>query len=797
MNTQELPKILKIIPISNTVIFPYMSSKCHVSGGIGDILNDQVKAKMPFALALAVKEENGSMAKPDDFCTTGTLVAIESVQKADRGYVFQLKALRRIIAGAIVPAGEAFESDYSFAPYVKDLDAESQKSMVGFIIETVADISSQFHGMSEFVRQLKEVESLEEIIALIMPFMQSPFAEKQELLKSASERQLGIHFIDMLISQKESVNFQIEMAKKLHEKVNRSQREAFLREQLKSIQEELGEHKGHGGPKKEYPELIEEAGMPEEVKEVALAQADKLKSLGGDNIEAGIVRNYLDLLVALPWKPGKQKDLDIDKARAILDEDHYGIEEAKKRIIQHLAVMKLKKSTKGSILLFVGPPGTGKTSLGKSIATAMGRKYQRLSLGGIRDEAEIRGHRRTYIGALPGRIINGMKHAGEKNPVFVLDEVDKLMVGYSGDPASALLEVLDPEQNNTFTDHFLEVPYDLSEVMFIATANSTASIPGALLDRMEIIELTGYTLKEKFHIARRHLIPAVFEDTGLSKEDVVIDDEALSDVIADYTREAGVRGLKKELSKIARGVSEKIVSKGGQKPYKISKDMLREILGKKKVWLDSVSKTNPPGVMTGLAWTPVGGDILFIESSTMPGKGELILTGQLGDVMKESARISLSLIQARMASLIMGHSFTKNDFHIHVPSGAIPKDGPSAGITLFTSLASLLMKKPVDSKLAMTGEITLRGSVLPVGGIKEKVLAAHRAGIVRVILPEKNREDVLDIPEEVRKDLEFNFAETIEDVVKYALDITLPSQPFGGAKGGRKATRETGKAEVL
>jgi ATP-dependent Lon protease len=797
MNTQGLPTTLKIIPITNTVIFPHMRSKCHLNGEIGDILNDQVKANMPFALALTVKEVNDSMAKPDDFYTTGTLVSIDSVQKADSGYVFQLHALRRITASTIVPTGEAFESDYSFAPYVKDLDAENQKSMVGFIMETIADIGSQFHGMGEYVRQLKEVEGLEEILALIMPFMQSPLAEKQELLKSASERQLGIHFIDMLISQKDSVDFQIEMAKKFHDKVNRSQREVFLREQLKAIQEELGENKGRAGAKKEYHELIEEAGMPEEVKEVALAQADKLKTLGGDNMEAGIVRNYLDLLVGLPWKPGKQKDLDIDKARAILDNDHYGIEEAKKRIIQHLAVMKLKKSAKGSILLFVGPPGTGKTSLGKSIATAMGRKYQRLSLGGIRDEAEIRGHRRTYIGALPGRIINGMKHAGEKNPVFVLDEVDKLMVGYSGDPASALLEVLDPEQNNTFTDHYLEVPYDLSEVMFIATANSTASIPGPLLDRMELIELTGYTLKEKFHIARRHLIPAVFEDTGLSEKDAVIDDDALYGVIADYTREAGVRGLKKELSKIGRGVSEKIVSGAGKQPYNISKDMLREILGKKKVWLDNASKTNPPGVMTGLAWTPVGGDILFVESSTMPGKGELILTGQLGDVMKESARISLSLIQTRMASLILGHSFTKNDFHIHVPSGAIPKDGPSAGITLFTSLASLLLKKPIDSKLAMTGEITLRGSVLPVGGIKEKALAAHRAGIARVILPEKNREDVLDIPEEVRKDLEFNFADTIEDVIKYALDITLLPQPYGGTKGGGKSKHETGKAEPV
>ena len=414
----------------------------------------------------------------------------------------------------------------------------------------------------------------------------------------------------------------------------------------------------------------------------------------------------------------------------------------------------------------------------------MKRSYQRLSLGGIRDEAEIRGHRRTYVGALPGRIIQSMKKAKERNPVFVLDEVDKLMVGYSGDPASALLEVLDPEQNNTFTDHYLEVPYDLSEVFFIATANTTATIPPPLLDRMEVIEMTGYTTSEKFQIARRHIVPAVVEEFGLSDATVRIEDGALHALITHYTREAGVRGLKHELEAVARSLSEKVLSGSKDAPIIVNEQLIKEILGKSKVRLDDVLKTNIPGVVTGLAWTPVGGDILFIEASAMPGRGELILTGQLGDVMKESARISLSLIESRLSHMIPQFKFVRNNIHIHVPAGAIPKDGPSAGITLFTALASLLLNKKVDPKLAMTGEITLRGSVMPVGGIKEKVLAAHRAGIKRIILSRENEEDLKEIPKDVAGELTFVLVDTIEDVVKTALEIELPV-PFMGLNGQR------------
>jgi ATP-dependent Lon protease len=558
----------------------------------------------------------------------------------------------------------------------------------------------------------------------------------------------------------------------------------MLREQMKAIQQELGKTTGAKKGKKDYRDLIEKAQMPDEVKEVALEQVEKLEAFGSESQESAVIQNYLDLMLQLPWKPGVYRDLDIEEARKILDEDHFGIEKVKTRIIQHLAVMKLKKNKKGSILLFVGPPGTGKTSLGKSIARAMQRSYQRLSLGGIRDEAEIRGHRRTYVGALPGRIIQSMKKAKQRNPVFVLDEVDKLMVGYSGDPASALLEVLDPEQNNTFTDHYLEVPYDLSEVFFIATANTTATIPAPLLDRMEVIEMTGYTTSEKFQIARRHIVPAVIEEFGLSDAAVCIEDSALNALITNYTREAGVRGLKHELAAVARALSEKVLTGSKDAPIMVSEQLIKEILGKPKVRLDDVLKTNIPGVVTGLAWTPVGGDILFIEASAMPGRGELILTGQLGDVMKESARISLSLIESRLAHMIPQFKFIRNNIHIHVPAGAIPKDGPSAGITLFTALASLLLNKKVDSKLAMTGEITLRGSVMPVGGIKEKVLAAHRAGIKQIILSRENEEDLKEIPKDVAGELAFILVDTIEDVIKTALDIELPV-PFIGQTGQR------------
>jgi ATP-dependent Lon protease len=617
------------------------------------------------------------------------------------------------------------------------------------------------------------MDSIDQIMGFIMPFMPVKLAEKQALLEIVSVRQRYITFLEILVKMKENINIRIEMARKVSDKVNKSNREAMLREQLRAIQEELGESEGSSGDSG-YRERIEKSKMPDEVRKKALSELKKLETGGPHNHESSIIRNYLDLLLDLPWVTEEKKSIDIGQARRVLESHHNGLEKVKERIIQHLAVMKLKQEKQGSILLFAGPPGTGKTSLGKSIAEALGRKYVRISLGGVRDEAEIRGHRRTYIGALPGRIIQGIQKAGTKNPVFILDEIDKLAVSFAGDPASALLEVLDPEQNCTFSDHYLEVPYDLSDVLFIATANSLTTIPAPLLDRMELIEISGYTKNEKFAIAKDHLLPETLQEHGLDADKLRIEDEALKVIIEKYTREAGVRWLKKQLAKIARHVSEKIVSGTAELPFVVTTDKLPGIMGKELIRQEVARKEHVPGIVTGLAWTPVGGEILFVEGTFMPGTGKLTLTGQLGDVMKESATISLSLIRSRLANTANGFNFITSDIHIHVPSGATPKDGPSAGVTMFSALASLITGKTVDPDIAMTGEITLSGAVLPVGGIKEKILAAHRAGIRKVILPKENERDLNDVPEDVRSELAFIMAETVEEVLAAALGIELP-----------------------
>ena len=559
-------------------------------------------------------------------------------------------------------------------------------------------------------------------MGFVMPFLPSSLAEKQALLEIVSVRQRYITFLEILIRAKENITFRIEMARKVSDKVSKSNREAMLREQLKVIQEELHESDGSGSGDAGYRERIEAAKMPDEVRKKALSELKKLETGGSQNHESSVIRNYLDLMLDLPWVTEEKKSIDIAEARRVLEGNHNGLEKVKERIIQHLAVMKLKQEKQGSILLLSGPPGTGKTSLGKSIADALGRKYVRISLGGVRDEAEIRGHRRTYVGALPGRIIQGIKRAGTKNPVFILDEIDKLAVSYAGDPASALLEVLDPEQNNTFSDHYLEVPYDLSDVLFIATANTLATIPAPLLDRMEHIEISGYTKNEKFAIAKDHLLSKTLEEHGLDADKLIMEDEALRVIIEKYTREAGVRWLKKQSASIARFVSEKIVSGNTDLPYIVKAHMLKEILGKEVIRQEEIRKEQYPGLSPDLHGhlSEVTFSSLNVRLSREPKK--LTLTGQLGDVMKESAKISLSLIRSRLAHSANSFDFIASDVHIHVPSGATPKDGPSAGVTLFTALTSLITGKTVDPKTAMTGEITVSGAVLPVGGIRKKSL---------------------------------------------------------------------------
>lgn len=767
---------LFVVPLENMVMFPELRTKIKIDKTMGKLLEDLKKDGPVFTLALTVKKDTPKTSLPENqFYSVGNLAKLETIQQSEDGYVVLLHSLEEVEVLNIKQKNGHLSAEYLPLVVINDLDEKSQAEMISFIHKTIKDLSRNFSGAELFIKPLMQMTSLEQIMGTILPYIPMTVKEKQELLEILSLREKSLKFIDLLLKQKESISMQLEMARKFSSKNNSNYRRMMLQEQLKSIQEELKETDETDSDKEEgYSEKIEKANMPEEVKKIALRELKKLETQGNGNPESSIIRNYLDLLTDLPWNTGEPGIVDMEKAREVLDLRHYGLAEVKERILQHLAVMKIKKDKQGSILLLVGPPGTGKTSLGKSIAEALDRKYSRISLGGIRDEAEIRGHRRTYIGALPGRIIQAIRRSGVKNPVFVLDEIDKISASYAGDPSSALLEVLDPEQNNSFADHYLDVPYDLSDVFFIATANSLSNIPAPLLDRTEIIQISSYTSREKFIIGRDYLIPDILEEHGITAEQLKIEDEAVQGVIEEYTREAGVRGLKKQLAKIARVASEKIVSGKESLPFVVSRDKLDDVLGRRMSRLNDIQKDSVPGVVTGLAWTPVGGDILFIEGTFMEGKGGLTLTGQLGDVMKESARISLSLIRSRLAHMIGQFDFTKNDIHIHIPSGATPKDGPSAGVALFTALASLILGKPVNPKTAMTGEITLRGSVLPVGGIKEKILAAHRAGVKKIILPLENEKDLKDIPDEVMNELSFIKVETVEEVLKETLNLDLP-----------------------
>ena len=773
----KLNKELPVVVMQDTVLLPETNRKLTIDNEIGSELCNRVEKDDSYAIALSVKEGKvEGFYVESDFYKVGTLIKVVNVKKMKDYYQVNVDVIERVEIEELIPDDTDYRATYQLIPDAIDLDSENQNEMLANIRKLVCEISENFKGSQDYIKQVNQLNDLSKTIAYVFPYMRLSVEEKQALLETRSLREKSLKFLEILIEQKEIIKFQMEMAAKLNEEINKKHRETMLKEQLKAIQDELSDSEGNYG-NKNYRELIEAAHMPEEVKKVALEEVNKLERQGPQSSEENVIRNYLDILTSLPWGQSEVKDIDIEAARNLLDEQHYGLQKVKDRIIQHLTVMKLKQNKQGSILLLVGPPGTGKTSLGKSIAEALERKYVRISLGGVKDESEIRGHRRTYVGALPGRIIHGMKLAGTKNPVFIMDEVDKLMASVNGDPASALLEVLDPEQNNTFSDHYLEVPYDLSDVFFIATANSLRDIPAPLRDRMEIIEIGSYTSHEKFRIAKDHLIASVLEDNGLDESQLQIDDEALRTIIEKYTREAGVRGLKRQLATVARVASEKIVLGKVDLPYIVKEDMLYDMLGHEITQISLAGKNNPPGVVTGLAWTPVGGDILFIEGAFMPGKGKLMLTGQLGDVMKESAKISQSLIRSRMAFNLKSAEFDKKDLHIHVPSGAIPKDGPSAGVALLTTIASLVTGHAVDPKLAMTGEISLRGAVLPVGGIKEKVLAAHRAGIKRVILPEDNVNDLDDVPEDVKAEMEFIPVKTVEDVIRETIGIELP-KPF-------------------
>lgn len=772
ITTQNEENELPILIIPNTILLPHTDmtirlDKPHTENMLQTVNEDQQ------GIILTPKKIPQNEEENVEFYDIGVILEIKSLEEEKDKYLLELKVKDKVEVTKITETNGFFHGVYNIIEEDINITEDESMEINKNINDAVLVISNMIPNSEIYAQQIiDKIDTLEKV-AEIFPYIKVTLARKQELLEMKSAKIRALQVVQLLLEQKDAMLIQMEIAKKLNKKMSETHKESLLREQMKMIQEELNmtdETDDH----KTYRERIIEAQLPEEVEKAAFEELRKLERQGQNNSEENIIRNYLDTILNLPWHKEENVSIDIEKAKQQLDDDHYGLEKVKERIIQHLTVLKMKKEKQGSILLFVGPPGTGKTSLGKSIAEALERPYVRASLGGVKDESEIRGHRRTYLGALPGRIINGMKKAGQTNPVFVLDEIDKMTASINGNPTSALLEVLDPEQNNSFSDHYLEVPYDLSDVFFIGTANSLADIPGPLQDRLEIIELDSYTKVEKEHIAEEHLIDEVYEEHGLTRDDLIITPETITLLIEKYTREAGVRNLKRQIAAIARNATEKIVVENVELPYTVTPDMLYDILGHEKAHYELVPEENPPGVVTGLAWTPVGGDILFIEGALMPGEGKLKLTGQLGDVMKESAEIAQSLIKSRLAPLLKDSEYDNHDIHVHVPEGAIPKDGPSAGVTMTTTLASLITGIPVSSTTAMTGEISLTGRVLPVGGIKEKVIAAHRSGIKTVLLPERNMKDLDDVPDEVKDELTFKPMKNIEDVLTEALNINLP-----------------------
>ena len=697
----------------------------------------------------------------------GVLCKATHRSEDDEGLNIKAHALTRVKILSVSSDGRACE--FEEAPEEQDLSAAEEKSMLDYMRQALKDMASHMQGGRHILRRAHEYTSINQMISFLSQYADLSLAEQYELLKMDSQKERATRFIDKLLRQKEEITFNLEMNQRFSKEASEIYRKQALERQLEAIKNELGQMgEEEDEEDSSYRSRILAANLPEDIEKALLEDATKLESANPQSADAEVLKNYLEFALSLPWAREEAFSPDLEKARAILDERHAGMEKVKERILQHLAVMKLRKTSKGSAILLVGPPGTGKTSLGKSIASALHRPYTRLSLGGIRDESEIRGHRRTYVGAMAGRVLKAMKSAKKSNPVMILDELDKMMAGgFSGDPSAAMLEVLDPEQNDTFTDHYLDLPYDLSDVMFIATANSLDTIPAPLLDRMEVISLSSYTPSEKFVIAKEHLLPEVLEDHGIAADSLTIEDDAIGEVINSYTMEAGCRGLKKQLAKIARVEAVKLIET--DQPITVKKEDLETILGPIAVRHEKVKDHNPCGVVTGLAWTAVGGEVLFIEAASMSGSGQMILTGQLGDVMKESARISYSVLKSRLP--IDALELGKQDIHIHFPAGATPKDGPSAGITIFSALASLVLRKPVDSHLAMTGELSLAGDVLPIGGLKEKLYGAMRAGITKVLIPWDNQRDLEEVSPEVKDALTIVPVKTVEDVLNETLGV--------------------------
>ncbi|HRG96428.1 MAG TPA: endopeptidase La [Polyangiaceae bacterium] len=771
---------LPVLPIRNAVLFPGAVAPFDVGREKSVALVEDVdNFASPVIAIFAQKDPSTDDPGADDLHTVGCAARVLKALKHSSGnYSLILQGLVRIRLEEVTQSGP-----YLKAKVVRLDDEAISDDEAEALSMSLRDIAKQvIQLMPELPREagslIDSIQAPGALADLVAANLDAPVEEKAQLLETVEAKERIRKVLKLLTRQLEILKMRERINSQIKEEMGKNQREYVLRQQLKAIKEELGEDDGDQGDLDGLEDRIAKANLPGEAEQVAKKQIKRLRNMQVGSAEYTVVRTYLDWILDIPWHVTTADNLDIAAVRRVLDEDHYGLEKVKKRILEYLAVRKLKKDKKGPILCLLGPPGVGKTSLGRSIARALGRKFHRMSLGGVHDEAAIRGHRRTYVGALPGQIIQGMKKVGTINPVIMMDEVDKLGHDFRGDPASALLEVLDPEQNNTFADHYLEIPYDLSNVMFIATANIADPIPAPLRDRMEILEIPGYTRREKLAIARQHLIPKQIEEHGIASQPATdgtalleIRDPAVEVVIDGYTREAGVRTLERQIASVIRGVAVK-VAEGDFAPRRIeTEDHVREFLGPTRYTSDVAERTSETGVCTGLAWTSVGGEILFIEATRMYGSGKLQLTGQLGDVMKESAHAALSYVRANSDKFGIAKDFLeKSDIHIHIPAGAMPKDGPSAGVTMFTALVSLLTGIRVRHDVAMTGEISLRGRVLPIGGLKEKVLAAHRAGIKRIVLPERNVADLEDVPAEVKNDLEFIPASKMEQVLDAALE---------------------------
>lgn len=784
-----------VIPIYNTIILPDVQYNLEP-----DSLTDREKSTLKVedtVILLPLKEEKTrEELRAEDFYPIGLTGVIKGIRNADGDLIMAVRTELKVKVVNLVANREVLNAEYEIIYDEADIDEREQRAVFNMVLENLAQISSYFQWGSWAMRFSEKLDNVNEVISIVGPYTDLTVEEKHAMLETDSLMERYHLISEAMLKYKDLVELQVDINKKIQDKQGDNYRESMIRRQIDLLNDELAEYnQDELSDVKRLEGKIEEAGFPEEVKDEIDRVFNKFRQMGSDDHEYGSTLEYLEFVTALSWKSEEEQEIDIKKAKEILNKSHHGLKKPKERVTEQIAVMALKKQNAGSIILFTGAPGTGKTSMGKAIAEALGRKYIRISLGGIKDEAEIRGHRRTYVGAMPGRIMESIKRSGVNNPVIVLDEIDKLGYGsFNGDPESALLEVLDPEQNVTFTDHYMNVPYDLSKVLFICTANSIDEMSEPLLDRMEIIELSGYTAEEKFHIAKEHLMSKSLEETGLLKKNIGISDTVLKNIIANYTMEAGVRGLKKQIDKLMRQAAVKILEKEVDKVV-IKKEDLPKLLGNKKALHDKVLKHNIPGVVTGLAWTQAGGEILFIETTAFAGTGQIVITGQLGDVMKESATIAVNLVKSLLFEKKI--DFRDKDIHIHVPSGSVPKDGPSAGITMFTAIISLVLGIKVDSLLAMTGEISLRGQVLPIGGLPEKLMAAERAGIKKVLIPMSNKEDLIDVPESTKKSLEIVLVDTVTDVAKEALGLSFYPNNKGFFKDINKKIKNEDKEKVV